>query len=113
MHRLFKKNKFSKLLSDAEILSGNVFFTEVKNRVFDKILPAQPEQETLQYVLNQVFYLDTDPFWINKIAYSEIEELWSLLNFQSIYFSVKEETILSEIFLAMQLLTQRMSGRAL
>jgi site-specific recombinase len=113
LNSIVQKNKFSRLLSDAEILSGNVFFTEVKNRVFDKILPVQPEQETLQYVLNQVFYLDTDPLWINKIAYIEIEELFSLLNFQSIYSSVKEETILSEILLAMQLLTQRMSGRAL
>jgi hypothetical protein len=44
-------------------------------------LPSQEQKETLQYVLNQVFYLDTDPIWINKIAYVEIEELFSISSF--------------------------------
>lgn len=110
---IIKKNKFSRLLSDAGILNDNHFFNEVRNRIFDKFLPSQPEKDTLQFVLNQVFYLSSDTVWINKIRYLEIEVLLNLLDFKSMYKSVSNETTLSEIIVALQLLAQRMSGRAL
>lgn len=110
---LIKKNKFSRLLSDSGIISDNQFFKEVRTRLFDKFLPFQPEKDTLQYVLNQVFYLSSDPIWIDAIPYDEIVFLFNLLGFEDIYRTVKNETALSEIIVAMQLLAQRMSGRAL
>lgn len=110
---LIKKNKFSRLLSDSGIISDNQFFKEIRTRLFDKLLPYQPEKDTLQYVLNQVFYLSSDPVWIDTIPYDEIVSLFKLLGFDDIYATVKDETALSEIILAMQLLAQRMSGRAL
>jgi site-specific recombinase len=108
-----KKNKFSRLLSDAAILNDNHFFKEVRNRVFDKFLPFQPEKDTLQFILNQVFYLESDPIWINKIPQHQIVTLFEILGFVDIYETTKNETALSEILVAMQLLAQRISGRAL
>ena len=67
----------------------------------------------MQFVLNQVFYLSTDPIWINKIPYDQIVVIYQLLGFKDIYGNIKEETPFSEIVLAMQILAQRMSGRAL
>ncbi|NJM80901.1 MAG: site-specific recombinase [Flavobacterium sp.] len=85
----------------------------MRNRIFDKFLPFQPEKDTLQFVLNQVFYLSSDTVWINKIRYLEIEVLLNLLDFKSMYKSVAKESALSETIVALQLLAQRMSGRAL
>lgn len=110
---IITKNKFSRLLTDSGILNDNQFFKEINKRVFDKFLPFQPEKNTLQFVLNQVFYLSTDPIWINKIPYEEIVIIYQLLGFKDIYGNIKEETAFSEIILAMQILAQRMSGRAL
>ena len=107
------KNKFSRLLTDSGILNDNQFLKEINKRIFDKFLPFQPEKGTLQFVLNQVFYLSTDPIWINKIPYQDIVVMYQLLGFKDIYGNIKEETAFSEIFLAMQILAQRMSGRAL
>lgn len=107
------KNKFSRLLTDSGILNDNQFLKEIRKRIFDKFLPFQPEKGTLQFVLNQVFYLSTDPIWINKIPYQEIVVIYQLLGFKDIYGNIKEETAFSEIILAMQILAQRMSGRAL
>ncbi|VXB28315.1 Recombinase [Flavobacterium sp. 9AF] len=113
LRSIIKRNKFSRLLTDAAILNDNHFFSEVRNRIFDKILPFQPEKDTLQFVLNQVFYLSTDPIWINKIPFEELQKLVKLLEVEDIYSQIKKETALSEIVIAMQLLSQRMSGRAL
>lgn len=110
---IINKNKFSRLLTDSGILNDNHFLNEVKKRIFDKFLPFQPEKGTLQFVLNQVFYASSDPIWINKIPYNEIVKIYELLGFKDIYGNIKEETPFSEIVLAMQILAQRMSGRAL
>lgn len=110
---IVSKNKFSRLLTDAAILNDNHFFTEIRKRLFDKFLPFQPEKGTLQFVLNQVFYKSSDSIWINKIPYDQIVIIYQLLGFKDIYGNIKEETPFSEIVLAMQILAQRMSGRAL
>lgn len=110
---LLKNRKFSRMLSDAGILRDSDFIYEIKKRLFDKILPYQPEKDTLEYVLNQVFYYDTDTIWINKIANEELLRLFEILNFSDIYSSVREFSVLSELINAMELISQRMSGRAM
>jgi len=57
---LFEK-KISRILSDAAILQDVDFLFEVKKRIYARILPYQHEPDTLEFVLNQVFYLDSDP----------------------------------------------------
>ncbi|MCG2610246.1 site-specific recombinase [Flavobacterium sp. SM15] len=110
---VFQQRKFSKILSDAGILQDSDFLYEVKKRLIAKILPYQPEKDTLEYILNQVFYLDTDTIWVNKIPKEELYRLFTILTFSDIYPSSKETTPLSELLNAMTLLSQRMSGRAM
>jgi site-specific recombinase len=110
---IVEERKFSRLLSDAGILQNTDFFYEVKKRVFAKVLPFQPEKDTLEFVLNQIFYKSSDAIWIAKIPMEELKELFSLLHFSSIYESAKEKSPLSELMNTMGLLSQRMSGRAM
>ena len=110
---IVKDKKFNKILSDAAILQDVDFLFEVKKRIFAKLLPYQPQKDTLEYILNQVFYLANDTIWINKIPLHQLEELCELLEFKSLYESVAPNSVLSEILVAMDLITQRISGRAL
>ncbi|MFA9192589.1 recombinase [Flavobacterium sp. FZUC8N2.13] len=113
LKEILKNRKFNKIFSDAAILRDVDFFFEVKKRILAKILPYQPQKETLEYVLNQVFYLATDSVWVNKIPMNQLEELYDLLEFESIYESVEPNSSLSELLIAMHLITQRISGRAM
>lgn len=110
---IIRDKKFNKILSDAAILQDVDFIFEVKKRLFAKILPYQPQKDTLEYVLNQVFYLATDTIWINNILISQLEDLYRIFRFNSIYDSVAPTSGLSEVLVAMDLITQRISGRAL
>lgn len=110
---LFSGKKINKILTDAAILQDAAFFHEVKKRAFAKFLPFQHPIDSLEYVLIQVFHSDTDPLWINKIPQTQIEELYDLLGFTSIYETTKQNSILSEVMMSMSLISQRMSGRAL
>ena len=110
---IFKDRKFNKILSDAAIMQDVDFIFEVKKRIFAKFLPYQPQKDTLEYVLNQVFYLANDGIWIDRIPLDQLEELYGLLKFNSIYDSMEVNSVLSEILIAQHLLIQRISGRAM
>jgi site-specific recombinase len=110
---IFKNRKFNKIFSDAAILRDVDFIFEVRKRILAKFLPYQPQKQTLEYVLNQVFYLANDSIWIAKIPFNQLEELYDLLEFGSIYESVEPNSALSELLIAMHLITQRISGRAM
>lgn len=110
---LIAGKKFSSILTDAGILQDTDFLYEVKKRLFSKILPYQAPKESLEYVLNQVFYLNSAPVWIDKIVFSQLEELYDVLEFSSLYESSYTNSALSETFQSMILLSQRASGKAL
>ena len=113
LKEILKDRKFNKILSDAAILQDVDFLFEVKKRIFAKFLPYQPQIDTLEYVLNQVFYLANDGIWINQIPLSQLGEVYDILKFRSIYDSAAPDSILSELLVAMHLITQRISGRAM
>ena len=113
LKEILKDRKFNKILSDAAIMQDVDFIFEVKKRIFAKFLPYQPQKDTLEYVLNQVFYLANDGIWIDRIPLEQLEELYSLLKFNSIYDSMELNSALSEILIAQHLLIQRISGRAM
>ncbi|MFY7758571.1 MAG: recombinase, partial [Flavobacterium stagni] len=107
------RRKFARILSDTGILRDSDFWYEIKQRAWAKILPFQPDEDTLEFVLNQVFYKSSDPIWLAKIPLDELQELFSLLGFSDAYTSAADATPLSELLTATALLSQRMSGRAL
>ncbi|MBC7749350.1 MAG: recombinase [Methylotenera sp.] len=113
LKEILKDRKFNKILSDAAILQDVDFIFEVKKRIFAKFLPYQPQIDTLEYVLNQVFYLANDGIWINQIPLKQLGEVYDILKFRSIYDSAAPDSILSELLVAMHLITQRISGRAM
>ncbi|MFP9115003.1 site-specific recombinase [Flavobacterium sp. RHBU_3] len=110
---LIKQKKFSRILTDAGILDDSDFFFEVKKRVLSKIIPDQPQKDSLEYMLNQVFYLKTDPIWIDKIPDGQREALFDVLGFSSLYASDAADSPLTELLFAMKVLIHRIGGRAL
>jgi len=113
LQSILQGRNFDSILTDAGILQDTDFIYEVKKRIFAKILPYQAPKETLQYLLNQIFFLDSDPIWVNKIPKKQLEELFELFGFSGIYEAIDEGSVLFEVMQAMNLLSQRTSGRAL
>ncbi len=104
---------FDLLLTDAGIINYSDFIYEIRKRLVEKVLPYQPPKNTIEFVLNQVFYSPNDPKWIAKIPLREIEELFCMIGFESIYASDKKSYALSEVLYGLEVLAQRVSGRAL
>ncbi|MGE6355941.1 site-specific recombinase [Flavobacterium sp. NPDC079362] len=108
-----ENKKFNKILSDAGILQDANFFFEVRKRIFAKLIPEQPEKDTLQFILNQVFFSNTDLLWISKIPQEQVLQLFSLLKFHSIYGVRDENSAFNELVFAMEVITYRICGSAM
>lgn len=113
VHQLFTQRKFKQILTDAGILHDVNFFSEIKNRLFSKILPVQPAKERVAYILNQVFYKKTDAQWVEKIPLEQLYELYDLLHFDEKKPGNKQSHISSQLIIAMTILIQRCNGRAM
>src|SRR5690606_39696497 len=71
---ILKNREFRRMISDTGILQDSDFLYEVRKRLSAKILPFQPQKETLEYVLNQIFFKDRKSTRLNsshvKISYA-------------------------------------------
>lgn len=105
--------RFAHFLSDAGIPQDTDFFHELRKRVVAKFLPFLPAKDRLDFVLNQVFYLATDFIWVRKIPKEQLEELFEALHFPTLYENDPSQSALSEVMTAMNLIMQRVSGRAM
>lgn len=85
LRNVFQNRKFTAILTDSGIIRDAYFIREVRERIASKILPEQPEPDTLQFLLNQVFYKQRDFEWIQEIPLPEINELIILLDLKTIY----------------------------
>lgn len=110
---LLKQKKFSKILTDAGILGDTDFLYEVRSRLFAKLIPHQPDKDSLQYILNQVFYSKTDPVWIGRVPDEQLEMLYAMLKLRSLYTSDQAQSPLAELLFAIKVLIHRITGRAL
>jgi len=111
-HLIYRKD-FYQIVTDAGIIKDTDFSYEVRKRVIEKIIPDQQPKHTLQYILNQVFYFNTDPQWIAKIPYQQIIELYQLCEIKSIYDSKQNNFELAQLMYSVEVLIGRMSGRAM
>lgn len=113
LKELLEGKRFSRFLSDAAILQNTDFFSELRKRLSFKILPYQPHKDQLEYVLNQVFFKESDRIWLKKIPFWQLEELFDLMRFNSMYETTEPGSALSEVTSAMNLIIQRANGQAM
>ncbi|MGE8299304.1 MAG: hypothetical protein ACN6OW_07020, partial [Sphingobacterium paramultivorum] len=112
LKRILASKDFDQLISDTGIISYADFFYELKKRITERYLPFQPPKSTLQYILNQVFYKPRDADWIATVSQEQVDELFRLCRFETIY---DDETGFGmiEILYGLELLVQRITGRAM
>src|SRR5690554_1497566 len=110
---LLSNRRFSRMISDAGILQDSDFMYEVKKRFWAKLLPYQPEKDTYEYILNQVFYSSEDAKWVQRIPEEELFSLFNEMSFKDFFGNRKQNSIFEELLKSVELLTQRMSGRAM
>ena len=113
LHKVFANKQKVILFTDAGLLNSVSFFKELRRRISRQLLPDQPSQENIQYVLNQLFYRPSDVKWVHQIPLDNWKELFEILAVSTFYEDSESKTTSKQILLAIMILSQRMGGLAL
>ncbi len=102
---LFSNKSFSKALTDANILSENAFFPELKKRISYKFLPPVEDENTISYIISKVlFNPKSDSDYIKNINPEDGSEFFKLMEIEKISTlpKVKKELLISANILALR-----------
>jgi len=102
---LFSNKSFAKALTDANILSENAFFPELKKRISYKFLPPVEDENTVSYIISKVlFNPKSDSNYIKNINPEDGSEFFKLMEIEKISSlpKVKKELLISANILALR-----------
>lgn len=105
--------EFDHIISDVGIINYSDFLYEVRRRLIAKLIPHQAPPESLEFIFDQIFYARTDGEWISRIPDEQLIHLYYLLEGKSIYDEDTHPHVRSELLYGLEVLTQRVSGRAM
>lgn len=111
LHHIFIGKSFNKAITNANILSENAFFPELKKRISYKILPPVEDEDTTSYIISKVLYNPkSDIQYIENISTKEGDELFAILGIDNL---INIPFIKKEIILSANILARRATGSAL
>ena len=111
IHNVFKDKPFNLSLTEADILSENAFFPELKKRLLNKVLPSIENEDTIWYLVDVVSVTpkkDLD-FFINSQE-DKLSELFRLLKVDRF---VANAHVKRELLFAFNVLAWRVIGNAM
>jgi len=112
LFRVTNNKQLSTSFSDANIITGLDFFSELKKRIVHKFLPNQPVSNTVEHILVNVFYHPSDGDWIKIVSLEKAAELLDLLEIEGLFERNTQDQFFKELLFAIRVLTHRITGNA-
>ncbi|AZB26845.1 recombinase [Chryseobacterium bernardetii] len=111
IHNIFKGRPFNLSLTEANILSENAFFPELKKRILNKVLPPVENEKTVWYMIDNVSLRPkTDLKYLHNLPENEIDEFLALIGAAD--FIIKPN-VKKELIFSMNILSWRVTGMAM
>lgn len=111
IYNIFEERPFNLSLTEANILSENAFFPELKKRILNKILPPVEHEKTVWYLIDNVsFSPKKDLEYLHNIPEDEVNEFLSILGISDF---IEKANVKSELIFSMNILSWRVTGMAL
>src|SRR5690606_1844087 len=108
--RLLQNKELHTFLSEEGLLEGISFLSELKKRLVYKILPHQANENTIQFVIENVFVKEKDGLWIKSIPINKLQKIYSLLGFVDLTKLSNNSFIFKEIIISTRVLMHRILG---
>lgn len=108
--KIFNERKFSRVITETGIIKSENFFSELKMRIGHKLLPQQTNEDSLSYLLSNIFYRSEDYKWVNAIKYEQWEKFFELMNFKPLAAKSNQDFVIQEMITSIEILSLRISG---
>lgn len=111
IRNLFDGKPFNLSLTEADILSENAFYPELKKRILNKILPSVDNENSVSYLVDTVsVHTKKDLTYLKGISDAEMDELFRLLKIDDF---IRNPKVKNELMFSMNILAWRVIGNAL
>lgn len=111
IYNVFEERPFNLSLTEANILSENAFFPELKKRILNKVLPPVENEKTVWYLIDNVsFRPKTDLEYLHNIPEDEMNEFLNILGISDF---IEKPNVKRELIFSMNILSWRVTGMAL
>ncbi|QDP86478.1 recombinase [Chryseobacterium sp. SNU WT5] len=111
IRNIFDGKPFNLSLTEANILSENAFYPELKKRLLDSILPNVENEDTIWYIVDTVSVRPkVDLAFFSRLSDDEINEIFTLLKIDNL--SIKT-TVKNELLFSLNILAWRIIGNAM
>lgn len=106
---LLKKYRQSQLYTDMGIFSQDGFLNQLSKRIGAKLLPTIPDPSHLNFLIEHIFFLESDSEWLEKVTDLQWVQLFSLFHLPKEITSHTQ----NELVYAITVLSYKISGLSL
>ncbi len=111
IRNIFHGKPFNLSLTEANILSENAFYPELKKRLLDKILPSVENEDTVWFMVDTISVRPkADLAFFKNLNEEELSELFRLLQIDDL---ILKPAVKRELLFSLNILAWRMIGTAL
>lgn len=111
LYNIFEGKPFNISLTEANILSENAFFPELKKRILNTILPPVENENTIWYIIDTVSVNHNKVFqYFQDLETHQLDDLFRILKIDNI---IKQKSVKKDLLLAMNILAWRVIGNAM
>lgn len=111
IHNVFEGRPFNLSLTEANILSENAFFPELKKRILNKILPPVENEKTVWYMIDNISIRPKkDLRYLHNLPENEIDEFLDILGASDF---ITKPNVKKELIFSMSILSWRVTGMAM
>lgn len=111
LKNIFRDKVFYHSLTEANILSENTFFLELKKRIINTVLPAVAEPNTVWYVVDNVFVnIHADFRYFKNIPKPIIKIFFEILEIDDI---ITNQSVKTDLMYSLNVLAWRVIGNAM
>jgi len=108
---IFDGRPFNLSLTEANILSENAFFPELKKRILNKVLPPVENEKTVWYMVDNIsFRPKKDLEYLHNLPENEMDEFLEILGISDF---IQKPKVKRELIFSMNILSWRVTGMAL
>lgn len=111
IHNIFEGRPFNLSLTEANILSENAFFPELKKRILNKVLPPVENENTVWSMIDNISIRPKkDLNYLHNLPENEVDEFLKILGISD--FIIKPR-VKKELIFSMNILSWRVTGMAM
>ena len=111
LHRLLHGKLLSSTLLDSGMSQGDLWY-ELRERLIYKVLPYQPERNTVEHILVNVFYREGDGDWVAALDEAQCIQFMELMGGVGLDRASVNDHWIRELLFTSKALALRIAGRA-